>query len=62
MRKFKMFHGYIGRTPVNEDAFERLMEMLHDLDSVAQPNRNNYEIPEELSDWDVTLNDGLGEE
>jgi hypothetical protein len=62
MRKFKFFHGHTGRTPVNEEAFERLMNSLHELDAMLTPNRNNYEIPEELSDWDVTLSDGLGEE
>jgi hypothetical protein len=62
MMGFKFFHGYTGRTPVNEEAFERLMNSLHELDVMLTPNRNNYEIPEELSDWDVTLSDGLGEE
>ena len=44
------------------EAFERLMTMLHDMDSVVEPSRG-YELPEDdMSDWDVTLSDGLGEE
>jgi hypothetical protein len=62
MRTFKFFHGYIGRTPVREEAFDRLMNSLHELDAMLQPNRNNYEVPDEINEWDVTLSDGLGEE
>lgn len=62
MRTFKFFHGYIGIIPVNGDAFDRLMNSLHELDAMLQPNRNNYEIPDEINEWDVTLSDGLGEE
>lgn len=62
MREFKFFHGHTGRTPVHEETFTRLMDMLHNLDRMVEPNRNNYEVPEELADWDVTLSDGLGEE
>jgi hypothetical protein len=64
MRSFKLFHGYndIGIIPVNGNAFERLMTMLHEVDAMAEPNRDNYEIPDDINDWDVTLSDGLGEE
>jgi hypothetical protein len=63
MRKFKLFHGYTGRTPVDTQAFERLMDTLHEMDRLVEPNRGNYEIPDdEVLDWDVTLSDGLGEE
>jgi hypothetical protein len=63
MMGFKFFHGYddVEEVPPNdrEEAFERLMTMLHEMDSEIAPNRNNYEIND---DWDVTLSDGLGEE
>lgn len=62
MRHFKFFHGYTGSTPVSEEAFERLMNSLHELDAMLTQNRNNYEIPDEVNEWDVTLSDGLGEE
>jgi hypothetical protein len=62
MRKFKLFHGYTGRTPVDTEAFERLMDNLHEMDRMVGPQRG-YELPEDdISDWDVTLSDGLGEE
>ncbi len=58
MRKFKLFHGYT----VNREAFEMLMDTLHDMDRIVEPPRG-YELPEDdISDWDVTLSDGLGEE
>ena len=60
---FKFFHGYDDVEEVlpndRREAFERLMTMLHDMDRMVEPNRNNYEIQD---DWDVTLSDGLGEE
>jgi hypothetical protein len=63
MRGFKLFHGYTGKTPVNREAFEILMDTLHEMDRLVEPNRGNYEIPDdEVLDWDVTLSDGLGEE
>jgi hypothetical protein len=62
MREFKLFHGYTRNTPIS-DAFERLMNNLHEMDAMVEPNRGNYEIPDdEVLDWDVTLSDGLGEE
>jgi hypothetical protein len=66
MIEFKFFHGFIEDYEVplenRRDAFERLMTMLHDMDRVVEPSRG-YEIPEDdMSDWDVTLSDGLGEE
>jgi hypothetical protein len=69
MTEFKFFHGFIDdeapwQLPPNNrrDAFERLMTMLHDVDIMAEPNRNNYEILDDINDWNVTLSDGLGEE
>jgi hypothetical protein len=63
MMGFKFFHGYDDVEEVlpndRREAFERLMTMLHDMDRMVEPNRNNYEIQD---DWDVTLSDGLGEE
>ena len=63
MMGFKFFHGYNDVEEVlpndRREAFERLMTMLHDMDRMVEPNRNNYEIQD---DWDVTLSDGLGEE
>jgi hypothetical protein len=65
MMTFKFFHGYdvyhsLGELRNNRrENFERLMDMLHEVDAMVEPNRNNYEI---LDDWDVTLFDGLGEE
>lgn len=45
------------------EAFEILMDTLHEMDRLVEPNRGNYEIPDdEVLDWDVTLSDGLGEE
>jgi hypothetical protein len=68
MTEFKFFHGFIEdyEVPVatinRNEAFERLMTMLHDMDRMVEPSRG-YEIPEDdMSDWDVTLSDGLGEE
>jgi uncharacterized protein (UPF0147 family) len=66
MMEFKLFHGFIEDHEVpreiRTEAFERLMTMLHDMDRMVEPNRNNYEITDDISDWDVTLSDGLGEE
>jgi hypothetical protein len=66
MTNFKFFHGFTDDYEVplenRREAFERLMTMLHDMDRVVEPSRG-YEIPEDdMSDWDVTLSDGLGEE
>lgn len=66
MREFKLFHGYdeIEEAQPNnrQEAFERLMDMLHEMDAMVEPSRG-YELPEDdISDWDVTLSDGLGEE
>jgi hypothetical protein len=66
MREFKLFHGYNEIQEVlpnnRQEAFERLMDMLHEMDAMVEPLRG-YELPEDdISDWDVTLSDGLGEE
>ena len=66
MKVFKFFHGYDDveeLLPNNrQEAFERLMTMLHDMDRMVEPRRG-YELPEDdIYDWDVTLSDGLGEE
>lgn len=69
MIKFKFFHGYLDDYEVppenredRREAFEMLMTMLHDMDRMIEPPRG-YELPEDdMSDWDVTLSDGLGEE
>ena len=66
MKEFKFFHGYDDveeLLPNNrQEAFERLMTMLHDMDRMVEPPRG-YELPEDdISDWDATLSDGLGEE
>jgi uncharacterized Fe-S cluster-containing MiaB family protein len=66
MTEFKFFHGFIEDYEVprenRREAFERLMSMLHDVDRMVEPNRNNYEITDDILEWDVTLSDGLGEE
>jgi hypothetical protein len=66
MMSFKFFHGYVAYKVAEniegESAFERLMNMLHEMDAMVEPNRGNYEIPDDISDWDVTISDGLGEE
>ena len=61
MMDFKFFHGYgdeyyienldeyVTQTDRRE-VFERLMGMLHDIDRMAEPNRNNYEVPDDLSE------------
>lgn len=60
---FKFFHGFIDSKTIDNDAFNRLMEMLHDLDWSARTNyEDEYMLDEDESDWDVTLSDGLGEE
>jgi hypothetical protein len=66
MMGFKFFHGYGDNYEVPQEnrteTFERLMTMLHEMDRMVEPSRG-YEIPEDdMSDWDVTLSDGLGEE
>lgn len=70
MKSFKFFHGYDNvDEPFVRDAFQRLMDSFQELDRMAmdiateQLNnlRNNYET-DDISDWDVTLSDGLGEE
>lgn len=62
MREFKFFQGYIGKS-IDDEAFGRLMESLHELDEmVRRHNQGNYEIDDDISDWDVTLSDGLSEE
>ena len=66
MKVFKFFHGYddVEEPPVR-DAFQRLMDSFQELDRMAMDialnnRRNNYE--NDITDWDVTLSDGLGEE
>jgi hypothetical protein len=66
MKAFKFFHGYddVDEPPVR-DAFQRLMDSFQELDRMAMDialnnRRNNYE--NDITDWDVTLSDGLGEE
>lgn len=71
MISFKFFHGYddVEEQPVR-DAFQRLMDSFQELDRMAMDiasqelnnRRNNYEIDNDITDWDVTLSDGLGEE
>ena len=71
MKAFKFFHGYddVEEPPVR-DAFQRLMDSFQELDRMAMDiaaqelnnRRNNYEIDNDITDWDVTLSDGLGEE
>ena len=66
MTGFKFFHGFTDDYEFprenRREAFERLMTMLHDMDRLVEPSRG-YELPEDdMSDWDVTLSDGLGEE
>ena len=66
MTEFKFFHGFIDDYEFprenRRESFERLMTMLHEVDAMAEPNRDNYEIPDDINDSDVTLSDGLGEE
>ena len=66
MKAFKFFHGYddVEEPPIR-DAFQRLMDSFQELDRMAMDialnnRRNNYE--NDITDWDVTLSDGLGEE
>ena len=64
MMDFKFFHGYSNIDgPFVRDAFQRLMDSFQELDRMAEDVRNNYELPDDdISDWDGTLSDGLGEE
>jgi hypothetical protein len=71
MMGFKFFRGYddVEEPPIR-DAFQRLMDSFQELDRMAMDiasqelnnRRNNYEIDNDITDWDVTLSDGLGEE
>ena len=68
MKAFKFFHGYDDvEEPHVRDAFQRLMDSFQELDRMAMDialnnRRNNYENDNDITDWDVTLSDGLGEE
>jgi hypothetical protein len=71
MKSFKFFHGYDDvDEPFVRGAFQRLMDSFQELDRMAMEvatarlndPRNNYETLEDMTDWDVTISDGLGEE
>lgn len=71
MTPFKFFHGYDETVePSVRDAFQRLMDSFQELDRMSmevmtnQLNnlRINYETEDDITDWDVTLSDGLTEE
>jgi hypothetical protein len=64
MTPFKFFRGYddVEALPTNRhEAFAELMNMFNELDTIRQIHRG-YELPDDVSDWDNTLSDGLGEE